>query len=156
MHPQANRRPDPWHVRVGQLIWTHRRQLALGAALLALATLIVFAAPLLLALALFERHHLRKRRVRSLVVLIAVGFAAVWLWRELRRSKHEPRGPWHPCHQCGYPIGNQSRAHFCSPLCRRLTRLQTRASAGDERAQTRLAWLAREDKHDPAWGEVPF
>jgi hypothetical protein len=138
-------------------VWLHRRRLAAAVAFAVTAATLAVASPVLLTLALLERHQTRRHKnLLGLIVLIALGHAVLWLWRETGRHPLEPRGPWHPCRQCGFPISDRSRARFCSPLCRRLGRLQTRAGSGDERATTRLAWLAREDKRDPAWGEVPF
>jgi hypothetical protein len=139
-------------------VWFHRRQIAASAAFVVAAAVLAAAMPLLLALALLEHHRTgrRRRRLLGLIVLAIIGHAVLWVWREVWRHPLEPRGPWHPCRQCGFPITNTSRAQFCSSGCRRYARLEIRASAGDERAQIRLAWLTREDKHDPVWGEVPF
>ena len=155
-HRTAPRSPS-LRSRLARAVWFHRHQFAVAAALLVAAGLLVSAAPWLLALALLEHHQSgRRKRLFGRIVLAALGRAVLWLWREVWRHPLEPRGPWHPCRQCGFPITNRSRARYCSPLCRRLARLQMRADAGDERATARLAWLTQEDKHDPAWGEVPF
>jgi hypothetical protein len=145
------------HGRAAQAAWFHRRRLAAAAGLLLVAAMFVFAAPWLLGLALVEHHRTgRKRRLLGLVALAALGRAVFWLWREIWRHPLEPRGPWHPCQQCGFSIPNCSRARFCTPLCRRLARLQGRVDAGDERAAWRLAALTRDDRGDAAFGEVPF
>jgi hypothetical protein len=150
-------RPSGLAAEGARAVWFHRRQLAACAAIVLVAALFVFAAPWLLTLALAERHQTRRRKnLIGLIVLAASARAVLWLWREARRHPLEPPGPWHPCRQCGCAISNRSRARFCSPLCRRLARLQTRADAGDERAASRLGWLTRKNKHDPVWGEVPF
>ena len=132
----------------------HRTRIAVGAALILFIWALVWLAPLILALALVERR--RRRRRFSLLATLALIGAVAWLWRELTRNPHEPHGAWHPCRQCGYPIPNTSRAHYCSPGCRRIARLTARVAVGDERAAWRLARLTRKDDVNPAWGEVPF
>jgi hypothetical protein len=143
--------------RAASAVWFHRHRLGAGAALAFMFGLFVVAAPWLLALALLEQHRTgRRKHLLGLIALAGLGKAVLWLWREVWRHPFEPRGLWHACRECGYPISNRSRACFCSPLCRRLARLRTSADAGDERAQSRLDWLTREGKHNPDWGKVPF
>jgi hypothetical protein len=115
------------------------------------------ATPWLLTLALVERHQSQLRRqLLGLIILAALGQAVVWLWHELGRHPFEPRGPWHPCQQCGFPITDKSRARYCSPSCRRLARLASNATF-DERAALRLARLQRPaSTYDPATAEIPF
>jgi hypothetical protein len=143
--------------QAARAVWFHRRRIAAMVACVAIVAVLVATLPLLLAVALAKRHQTRRRRnLLGLIIFSALALAVVWLWREARRHPSEPRGPWHPCHQCGAPIGGRSRARFCSSLCRRLARLEARAGWGDQRAVSRLAWLAREDLHDPDCAEVPF
>jgi hypothetical protein len=125
--------------------------------LLIVTGMLVFATPWLLTLALIERHQTRRRkRLLGLIILAAVAHAARWLWQESRRHPLEPRGPWHPCRQCGMPIPNRSRAHYCSPLCRRLGRLALLARS-DDRAAARLERLRQPaSTYDPATAEIPF
>jgi len=136
--------------RLGWRCW----KFLLSLVLIAAAATTVATAPILLVVA--ARHGGPRRRNTALNLLHFSWSRIAWLWQELRRTQHEPRGPWHPCQQCGYPISNRSRARYCSTGCRTLARLHAHAAQGDERARTRLAWLTREDTHDPAWGEVPF
>jgi hypothetical protein len=150
-------RPRAMVTQAARAAWFHRRRIAACLICAAIATLLVATAPLLLGLALAERHRTRRRRnLLGLIVIATLLFAIAWLWREARRHPLEPRGPWHPCRQCGTPITNRSRARYCSSLCRRLARLEAQAKAGDHRAASRLSWLARQDRHDPTWGAVPF
>jgi hypothetical protein len=138
-------------------VWFHRRRIAAAIVCAVFAAALAAAAPVLVGLALVERHQTRRRRnLLGLVVIAWASHVVAWLWHEVWRHPLEPRGRWHPCRHCGLPISNRSRARYCSPGCRRLALLERRAIEGDQRAQSRLAWLTREDKHDPAWGEVPF
>ncbi len=157
MQPHRNAQLRGLAVSAGRAAWFHRRRIAATVGCVAIAAALVASGPLLLALALAERHQTRRRRnLLGLIIIAALAFAIAWLWREARRHPLEPRGLWHPCHQCGTPITDRSRARYCSSLCRRLARAEAQANAGDQRATSRLSWLAREDRHDPAWGEVPF
>jgi hypothetical protein len=158
LHRNAPSTPDLLAAAT-RAVWFHRRRIAAAVACAVTAVALAAAAPLLLTIALVERHQTRRRRrLLGLIVLAAVGHAVVWLWREAWRHPLEPRGGWHACENphCRAPISNRSRARFCSPLCRRLVRLQGKADAGDQRAASRLVWLGREAKHDLALGEVPF
>jgi hypothetical protein len=138
-------------------VWFHRRRIAATIACAVIVAVLAATLPLLLAAALLERHQTRRRRnLLGLIVIAALAFAVAWLWREARRHPLEPRGPWHPCRQCGAPISDRSRARFCCSFCRRLARLQARADNGDSRAASRLSWLSRDDLCDPALEEVPF
>jgi hypothetical protein len=142
--------------RTARVQETQRLLSRLLTALLFLAAVgvLAFALPGLVFLA---AKHDGPRRKNSALKLLHLGCNGVgWLWVELWRSRYAPHGPWHACQQCGLPITNRSRARFCSTLCRRLARLHTRLETGDDRAIARLNWLARQDKHDPTWGEVPF
>jgi len=157
MQPHRNAQLRNLVAGAARAAWFHRRRIAAAVACVAVVAVLVAAVPLLLAFALAERHQTRRRRnLLGLIILSATALAVAWLRREGRRHPLEPRGPWHPCRHCGTPISDRSRARYCSSLCRRLARLEARANTGDQRAASRLAWLAREDRHDPAWGEVPF
>jgi hypothetical protein len=128
--------------------------IAIGALLATLVWGLIMLAPFLLALAVAERRS-RGRRLSLLTTPALLG-AAAWLWRELRRHPFEPRGPWHPCEQCGIPISDESRARYCSTGCRRLGRLR-QAAARDDRAAARLARLEQPmPAYDPATAEIPF
>jgi hypothetical protein len=137
------------------LTW-HRYQLAAAAGLLLTAAALVAAAPLLLAVSAVEwkRGH---QRVLGLALLGLLATAVVWLWHELHGLPH---GVWRPCAQCGTPIEAPSRALYCSPGCRRFTRLEREARSPDpwiaERASVRLSVLTWAAVADPASSEVPF
>jgi hypothetical protein len=82
-----------------------------------------------------------------------------WVWCELTDTPH---GPWHPCAQCGVPIGDRSRAAYCSHVCRRYARLERDAQANDpriaDRAERRLRAIRLQKLADqnPDWTDVPF
>jgi hypothetical protein len=157
MQPHRNAQLRNLAASAARAVWFYRRRIAATVACATIAALLVAATPLLLAFALAERHQTRRRRnLFGLIILSALALAVAWLWREGRRHPLEPRGGWRPCEQCGALVAAPSRARFCSSFCRRIARLEARAGWGDQRAVSRLAWLAREDRHDPAWGEVPF
>src|SRR5438132_962676 len=96
----------------------HRRQLAAGTALTAVAALLAALGPLLLAGAAVEWKRSRRKPPRLLGLALAglLARALVWLWRDLQNV---PKGDWHPCAQCGAPIEGPSKAWYCSPACRR-------------------------------------
>jgi hypothetical protein len=139
------------------LSW-HRLQIAAATALIGVAALLVFAAPVLLAVAAIEwKYSRRGNRIPSLALLGLLARAVVWLWQELRGL---PQGQWHPCVQCGAPIEAPSQAWYCSPLCRRYARLERDARSPDpwlsERAAVRLRTLDRASTADPELSEIPF
>jgi hypothetical protein len=143
MHQQ----PNP-----AQLVWQHRRELALSLLLITLATTLVALTPPLLLIAALQEQRPR-RRSHPLRVLQNIWDALAWSWRQLHRL---PRPGWHPCEQCGFPIEPPSRACFCSKACRRYGRLRLRAASGDERAAARHERLRRLADLDPALTEIPF
>jgi hypothetical protein len=90
---------------------------------------------------------------------------AKWLWRtviwmccELTDTRH---GPSHPYVHCGRPIGDRSRAAYCSHSCRQHARLERDAQANDpriaERAERRLRAIRQQRLADrnAEWVEVP-
>ena len=136
----------------------HRRQLAAGAALLVLFAALVVAGPILLAMAVLEwKHGRRRNRLLGLALVGLLVRVVVWLWQELRNLPH---GDWHPCAQCGAPIESPSRAWYCSPACRRYARLERDARAFDPwiagQAKGRLQALWQPAAIDPALAEIPF
>jgi hypothetical protein len=136
------------------LTW-HRYQLTVASGLVLVGALLLFTAPVLLAIATFEWKS-SHRRLLGLPLLGLLGRSAIWLWQELQGGPH---GQWHPCAQCGAPIEAPSKAWYCSPLCRRYARLERDARSADpwvaERAAVRLRILARPTA-DPATSEIPF
>jgi hypothetical protein len=138
-------------------LWFHRHRLAAAAALAFAAAVLLFVTPWLLAVALLEHHRSgRRKRLFGLILLTALAAAIAWLWRELRRHPLEPRGPWHPCRLCGFPIADRSRARYCSGRCRSRARLLQRAEF-DHRAAARLARLEQPaSSYDPATTDIPF
>jgi hypothetical protein len=143
MHQQ----PNP-----AQLVWQHRRELALSLLLITLATTLVALTPPLVAVALVEDRR-RRRRSLPLSMLRNLWDAVAWSWRQLLRL---PRPGWHPCERCGFPIEPPSQARFCSTACRRYGRLRRLAAGGDERAAARYDRLRRLADLDPALTEIPF
>ena len=134
----------------------HRREIAVGGALVAVAATLALVGPVLLVISAMEW----KRRSRRLLGLALAGLllrAVVWLWLELGAAPH---GRWHPCAQCGTPIEDPSRAWYCSPVCRRYARLERDARAFDPRiagrALERLERLSKPSLVDPALEEIPF
>jgi hypothetical protein len=158
MHPhRIPTHPPTRLIGVARLAWFHHHRLAATAALTVAAGVFVAATPWLLTFALLERHRTgRTKKLLGLILFAALGSAIVWLWREARRHPLEPRGPWHPCRQCGFPISNRSRARYCSPPCRHRARLSLRAQT-DDRAAAQLARLDQPAAaYDPATAEIPF
>jgi hypothetical protein len=148
--PMLDHRNSAWR----WLSW-HRYQLAPAAGLAVTAAVLVAVAPLLLAVSAVEwkRAH---RRVLGLALLGLLATAVVWLWHELHGLPH---GRWHSCVQCGRPVEEPSRAEYCSPVCRRIARLERERCSPDpwiaERAEAHLHALARTTT-DPALAEIPF
>jgi hypothetical protein len=140
-----------------RLLWFHRRHLAAATAITVVIVGLVCATPWLLSIALLERHQTpRRKQLLGLIILTTLAQAAVWFWGEVRRHPFEPRGPWHACQRCGYPIPNRSRARYCSAGCRRRGRLELLART-DDRAAARLARLDQPaPSYDPATAEIPF
>jgi hypothetical protein len=133
----------------------HRYQLALAAALVLIAAVFLFSAPVLLAIAAYEWKS-RHRRVIGLALLGLLARSSLWLRQEFQGIPH---GKWHPCAQCGAPIEAPSRAWYCSPLCRRYARLEREMRSPDpwsaERAAVRLR-VVTQPAVDPASSEIPF
>jgi hypothetical protein len=133
----------------------HRYQLAAATGLILVAAVLLATTPLLLALAAVEWKQ-RHRRLLGLAVLGLLARTDVWLWQEFRGLPH---GRWHSCVQCGTPIEEPSRAEYCSPVCRRVARLERDAASPDpriaERAEARIRTLHRATT-DPAFAEIPF
>jgi hypothetical protein len=136
------------------LTW-HRYQLAVATGLVLVAIVLLFVAPMLLALGALE-WKARHRRLLGLAILGLLGRSSVWLWQELWGMPH---GQWHPCVQCGSPIEAPSKAWYCSPLCRRYARVERDVRSPDPWASERAAVRLRVLEHpavDPASSEIPF
>jgi hypothetical protein len=158
MHPHRIHAKRPTRLAsIYREIWFQRHRIAAAAALAFTTAALVLGFPWLLALALLEHHRSgRRKRLFGLIILIALAHAVLWLWREIRRYPLEPRGPWHACAQCGFPISNRSRARYCSAVCRRIGLLERRARS-DDRAAARLERLRQPSLAcDSATAEIPF
>lgn len=142
--------------------WTtlHRREITAAAALVTVTGLLAIVGPALLALAVVQWKHSRRRsRLVTFALALLLARAVVWLWRDIRNLPH---GRWHSCGQCGRPIDAPSRATYCSHACRTSARLERDALDNDpqiaERAERRLRnmRLRAVACSDPALEEVPF